>query len=164
MKGRRLTPRGAKLARVGQLCGKTNQFNPMTRRYDEATIRGFAEREDVLVRGFSLADRFGDHGLVSAVIGLIEGDALRIDEWVMSCRVFSRTAEQFIMNRLLDEARARGLARIVGEYRATEKNGVVAALYPGLGFAPTGENRWTLELAAETARETFITCRGGGQK
>ena len=38
----------------------------------------------------------------------------------------------------------------------TEKNGVIADLFPRLGFAPAGEGRWTLSLAAHAARATRI--------
>ncbi|MDP6518110.1 MAG: hypothetical protein QF926_16010, partial [Alphaproteobacteria bacterium] len=35
-------------------------------------------------------------------------------------------------------ARADGVARLIGRYRPTAKNGLVAELYPKLGFACTG--------------------------
>ena len=123
------------LARVAQLENKTNQFNLTTRRYDEAAVRAFAARDDALVLAGTLADRFGDHGLVSSVIALAEGDAPRIESWLMSCRVFSRSFEQFVMRSIVAEARRRGLARIVGEHVPSPKNGVVADLFERLGFA-----------------------------
>ena len=94
-------PEEADIARVAQLEQKTNQFNVTTRRYSEAAIRDFMARDDAIVLAFRLADRFGDHGLVSTLIALHEGDTLRIDCWLMSCRVFSRSAEQFMMRGLI---------------------------------------------------------------
>ncbi len=79
MTGRLYRPEEADIARVAQLELKTNQFNLTTRRYAEAAIRDFMAREDALVLAFRLADRFGDHGLVSTLIAFHEGDALRID-------------------------------------------------------------------------------------
>ena len=35
----------------------------------------------------SLTDRFGDNGLIGVLLAKIEGDALVIDTWLMSCRV-----------------------------------------------------------------------------
>ena len=92
-----------------------------------------------MVLAFRLADRFGDHGLISTLIALREGDALRIDCWLMSCRVFSRTAEQFILRGLLEIAREGGARRLAGEYVATAKNAVVADLYARLGFREARE-------------------------
>jgi FkbH-like protein len=107
-------------------------------------------RDDAIVLAFRLADRFGDHGLVSTLIALHEGDALRIDSWLMSCRVFARSAEAFILRGLVAMARERGAARLLGEYRPTPKNAVVAGLFPSLGFAASasGEGIFMREVAA----------------
>ena len=135
MTGRLYRPGDADIPRVAQLEQKTNQFNVTTRRYPEDAIRAFLARPDAVVLAFRLADKFGDHGLTSTVIAVQEGDALRIDSWLMSCRVFSRTAEEFILRGLMAVARDRGATRLIGEYAPTAKNGVVADLYPRLGFA-----------------------------
>ena len=128
------------IARIAQLEQKTNQFNLTTRRYSEKAIRGFLDRDDVIVLAFCLADRFGDHGLVSTIIAIEEGDSLRIDSWTMSCRIFSRSAEQFIMRDLIDLASARGLKLIKGIYEPTPKNGVVADIYSRLGFSSSPDS------------------------
>ncbi len=148
MTGRLYRPEEADIARVAQLELKTNQFNLTTRRYAEAAIRDFMAREDALVLAFRLADRFGDHGLVSTLIAFHEGDALRIDSWLMSCRVFARSAEQYILRGVIAEALARGAARLVGEYQPTAKNDVVAGLYPRLGFAARDGGRFHRDVAA----------------
>jgi FkbH-like protein len=94
------------------------------------------ERNDAIVLAFRLADRFGDHGLVSTLIACREDDAVRIDSWLMSCRVFSRTVEQYMLRGLIEQARELGAVRLIGEYQPTPKNDVVADLYPKLGFVP----------------------------
>ena len=55
-----------------------------------------------MTRTVSLRDRFGDNGLISVVLGKIEGDVLDIDTWLMSCRVLKRGVEQFLLNHLVD--------------------------------------------------------------
>jgi len=135
MRGVMRRPDEADIARVAQLELKTNQFNVTTRRYGEAQIRGFLAREDAVVLAFRLADRFGDHGLTSTLVAFREGDALRIDSWLMSCRIFSRSAEQFMLRGLIGMAAAMGVRRVLGEYVATAKNDVVAGLYARLGFS-----------------------------
>jgi FkbH-like protein len=136
MTGRLWRAGEADLARLAQLEMKTNQFNLTTRRYTAAQLHAFLARPEAVVLAFRLADRFGDHGLTSALIALPEGDALRIDSWLMSCRIFSRTAEAFILRGLLAIAAERGAARLLGEYRPTARNAVVADLFPRLGFSP----------------------------
>jgi FkbH-like protein len=101
-----------------------------------------------------LADRFGDHGLVAVLLAAGEGDNLRVDTWLMSCRVISRTAEEFVFRALVTRARALGYRTIVGDYVPTRKNAQVAELYPRLGFrvdgAPPDEpegRRFVVDLA-----------------
>ena len=100
----------------------------------EAQLRGFMDRNDSVVLAFRLADKFGDHGLTSTLVAFKEDEALRIDSWLMSCRIFSRSAEQFILRGLTDIAGGMGATKLVGEYQPTAKNDVVADLYPRMGF------------------------------
>jgi FkbH-like protein len=140
---------------VAQLEQKTNQFNVTTRRYSEVAIREFMARNDTIVLAFRLADRFGDHGLVSTLIAFHEDDAVRIDSWLMSCRVFSRSAEQFILRGLIEQARGLGATRLIGEYQPTAKNGVVAKLYQNLGFVAEETSFFARELGI--ASDDLIT-------
>ncbi len=160
MKGRLYRPEEADIARVAQLEQKTNQFNVTTRRYSEAAIRGFMERNDAIVLAFRLADRFGDHGLVSTLIAFQEDDAVRIDSWLMSCRVFSRSAEQYMLRGLIEQALGMGARRLVGEYLATAKNDVVAEVYPKLGFAPTETGFFARDIT--TPVDDLVTHIGEG--
>ncbi len=158
MRGRVFRAEGAALARIAQLEGKTNQFNLTNRRHSEAAINEFAGRPDALVLGATLADKFGDHGLVSSLVAVVAGETLVIDSWLMSCRVFSRTLEQFFLRAVIAEAAAQGLSRIRGTYVASAKNGVVADLYERLGFAEIEAGKvWERAVAAPlTDVETFV--------
>jgi FkbH-like protein len=138
---------------------KTNQFNLTTRRYTPEALAGFMARADAVVLAFRLADRFGDHGLTSTLIAVHEGDTLRIDSWLMSCRIFSRTAEHFILRHLLALAAARGATRIIGEYRPTARNGVVADLFARLGFTPTDDPAIFARIVATTGDDPGTAIR-----
>ncbi len=54
-------------------------------------------------------------------------------------RIFSRSAEQFILRGLVDFASTLGAVRPLGEFRPTAKNAVVTGLYPSLGFVAAGD-------------------------
>ena len=149
------------LARVTQLVNKTNQFNTTTLRRTEAEVAALAADPEALTLQFRLLDKFGDNGIVSVM--LLEpardegGDGvLELVNWVMSCRVFGRQLEEEALNILAETARARGVSGIRAAFVPTERNGVIADLFPRLGFAPAGEGRWTLSLAAHAARATRI--------
>jgi FkbH-like protein len=148
MNGRVYRPTAADIPRMAQLEQKTNQFNLTTRRYTAAALQDLLGRPYAIVLALRLADRFGDHGLVSTLIAIQEGGALRIDSWLMSCRVFARSAEPLMLRALIDMAPARGITRLVGEYRPTARNAVVAGLYPRLGFHPEADGRFVRAVAA----------------
>jgi FkbH-like protein len=130
----------ADLQRVVQLLAKTNQFNLTTRRHTRDDVLGLLGRPGAIGLTVRVRDRFGDHGLVAALIGVPDeawGEStLRIDTWLMSCRVIGRTVEQFSLGALWERARALGYRGIVGEYIATPKNALVRPLYESLGFRP----------------------------
>ena len=144
------------LARVTQLVNKTNQFNTTTIRRTEAEVAALAADPAALTLQFRLLDKFGDNGIVSVMLLEPAGDGLELVNWVMSCRVFGRQLEEEALNALVEAARARGAAAIHAAFVPTAKNGVIADLFPRLGFAPAGEGRWTLRLAAHDARPTRI--------
>ena len=150
MAGRLVAAQPADLPRLAQLELKTNQFNLTTRRCSQAQLAANLGQADRLVLACHLKDRFGDHGLVSCLVAVREGDVLRIDSWLMSCRVLGRTAEHFIMAGLARMAREQGATALVGEYVATSRNGVVADVYLRLGFEPMGADGrlWSRNLAA----------------
>jgi FkbH-like protein len=141
----------ANLARVTQLVNKTNQFNVTTRRYTEAQIVAIAAAGG-WCGAFELSDRFGDHGLVGVLfcVPAPTGDAWEIDTWLMSCRVLGRQFERFMLDRAVDAAHSAGVRRLVGLYRATAKNGLVADLFDQLGFERRGKS------AEETSYELDI--------
>ncbi len=134
----------ADMQRVVQLLGKTNQFNLTTRRHTEERVRSMLAKPGAVGLTLRLSDKFGDHGLVSLMLAVPgdegEAQALRIDTWLMSCRVISRTAEQFMLQSLLDHAKERGHTRIVGEYIPTRKNQLVVDLYVRMGFSRVAEH------------------------
>lgn len=150
MQGRAAPALAQDLPRLAQMELKTNQFNLTTRRYTQAQLLAQMQQPDRLVLAFHLKDRFGDHGLVGSLLAVREADALRIDSWLLSCRVFSRGAEAFILRALVRWAREHGASTLVGEYLASARNAVVADLYARLGFAALSDDGrwWQRELAA----------------
>ena len=133
------TPIGAaELARSTQLINKTNQFNLTTRRYSEAEVERIASDPSAVALAIRLADKFGDNGLISVVLArpdaAVASDELLIDSWLMSCRVLGRQAEDAVLDVLAIAARAAGYGALIGEYRPTERNGMVAEHFPRLGF------------------------------
>lgn len=137
--------------RLSQLINKSNQFNLTTHRRSEAEVLAVAG--DPRFIGFSvrLQDRFGDHGLISIVIGEKSGDTMKIDTWLMSCRVLKRQVEEAVLNELVRLARTRDCRRLVGVYLPTAKNEMVRDFYSRMGFTLLNEteSKREFELALE---------------
>ena len=105
----------------------------------------------------TLKDKFGDHGLISAVIMQKQEDKLFVDTWLMSCRVLKRGMEEFIVNKMVCAAAATGYTVVEGEYLKTPKNAMVANIYEKLGFTPMGEGRFVANTATFIPNKTHIT-------
>jgi FkbH-like protein len=128
------------IGRVTQLTNKTNQFNLRAVKYTEQELSRLAQDPQSLVLQFRLKDKFGDSGIIAAVIARPDecwpDDTLFIDTWLMSCRVLSRGVEAATLEALSKCAMQMGIRRLVGEYRSTSKNKMVSNLYGKLGFMP----------------------------
>ena len=122
----------ADLVRITQLFNKTNQFNTTTKRYSAEEIAHFASAEETMTLQFRLLDKYGDNGLVSAMIlrpDPKQPEVFEIENWVMSCRVFGRQLEFEAMNIAVEQARRRGSKALRANYIPTPKNGVISDLY-----------------------------------
>ena len=147
--------------RIAQLSQRSNQFNLRTIRYTENQIKAIAESANHYTLYFTLQDKFGAHGLISAVILEKREQALFIDTWFMSCRVLKRGMERFIMNSIVQTAQINGYDTVIGEYIPTAKNAMVAKIYTEFGFTETTENRFTLKSSEYNFESTYITLING---
>ncbi|MCX4748866.1 HAD-IIIC family phosphatase [Kitasatospora sp. NBC_01287] len=120
--------------RIAQLFGKTNQFNLTGVRY------GLDEVEAGVSDFFAarLTDRFGDNGLIAALaLGRDAEGARTVENFVLSCRVFSREVEDAILGLVLRAAVAEGAPAVLASYTRTAKNGQFAGFYTAAGFTET---------------------------
>jgi len=124
----------AALPRISQLTLRTNQFNLTGGRLQPAELRQLLADPAASVVTIRAADRFGDNGLVGAVfIRRVDTDAT-IENFLLSCRVFSRGIEQACLAAILREAHDTGATRVFGSYQATAKNEKVKDFYLRNGF------------------------------
>ncbi len=150
------------LKRIVQLINKTNQFNLTTRRYTEDDVLAFMGDPKSLTLQLRLVDQFGDNGIIGIVIGLPQDSSLRLDTWLMSCRVLGRQVEETTLNLVAAEAVKLGFRSLIGEYLPTKKNGMVRDHYAKLGFSALppsseGATAWQLDLDAYQPFDSAIT-------
>lgn len=136
--------------RLLQLALRTNQFNMVGGAHAEAQSRLMATSADHLLLGFEVADRFGREGIVGGVWIAKQSDCWLIENFIMSCRVFSRGVEHAVLQEIVDRAVVERVPRLEALFRPTERNRPAAAFYPEVGFAafpePDGATRFVLPL------------------
>ena len=131
------------MSRIAQLTNKSNQFNLTTKRYSQSDIETVAENKNYITLYGKLEDKFGDNGVVSVVIGRIDGtdrEELHLELWLMSCRVLKRDMEFAMMDALVDQAKNQGIKKIIGYYYPTAKNAMVKDFYALQGFFKQSED------------------------
>ncbi len=126
-------PTAAELDRVAQLTQRTNQFNLSGLRL---------RREDLAEPGLlchvvEVRDRFGDHGLVGAVLAVVDGDALHVRNIVLSCRVLGRTVEEALLAGLRRVAAEHGAVRVTADFTRTDRNEPARAFLADHGWTPS---------------------------
>lgn len=122
------------ILRVTQLINKTNQFNFTTKRYTESEIRLILNSEYYFTLSIRLKDKFGDNGIVSVVIVSIHSEYVKIDLWVMSCRVFKRNLEFAVFDEIIKKCVDLNVNKIRGIYIPSKKNIIIKDFYNSLGF------------------------------
>ncbi len=150
------------LQRITQLTNKSNQFNVTTKRYTATEMDDVYKSNEYIRLYGKLTDKFGDNGVVSVVIGKIDGDILNIDLWIMSCRVLKRDMELAMLDRLVERAAERGIKTIKGYYYPTAKNKMVRELFNVFGFEKIEEDSegntvWKLDIAGYEKKNNVIT-------
>lgn len=144
--------------RIAQLTQRSNQFNLRTVRYTESDIAAMAEDESCLTRYMTLADKFGEHGLISVVICRKQSaDTLFIDTWLMSCRVLRRGVEGCLFDAIVQMALNNGFRYLIGEYLPTQKNKMVEYFYETLGMESIGGGQYRLDCTKHHNHAHYIT-------
>ncbi|UIJ73284.1 hypothetical protein [Aurantimonas sp. HBX-1] len=132
----------ANVPRAAELARRVNQFALTGFRPSEVALAGRGSPFDFLVR---LDDVFGGHGLVGLVLARRDGDAVVIDNLMLSCRALQRRVEFAMLAILAERARAEGARRLVGTVENLERNAPARRLFASAGWHEAA-GRWTLEL------------------
>lgn len=150
--------------RLAQLTQKTNQFNLTTRRYSEQDVTDKIDDAGTAVYHFSLADSFGDSGIVG--LAIVEGRGSErpvLDTFLMSCRVIGRKAEQAFLSYIVDDLGKEGAQHLAAQYLPTRKNVLVEKFLPDFGFLHEDGDSYvyTLQNHSEGEAPSFpITIEG----
>ena len=128
----------ASLDRIVQIIAKTNQFKLNAVAFSAADIDGRPSE----VLALRMTDKLQDYGIVAVAVTHAKNQSLHIDNWVMSCRVFSRRLEYATRQLMARRATEYGLKNLSLVYKPSPKNGLIADLLPRLGFVKSGTDEW----------------------
>lgn len=132
----------ADLLQISRLTHRTNRFNFSSRRRSAGEIRDFLARPRAHCLVVRVADRFGDYGLVGAVLYERLADRYRVDTFLLCRRALGRGVEHAVLHEVGRRALADGVGQVELAYRPTERNLAARAFLQAM--RPGGE---TLEAA-----------------
>ena len=150
----------AKLDRIAQMHGKTNQFNLTTKRYTRHDIERMLS-EGFRIYAYNVRDKFGDYGLVAAA--LVDMKNCEIDSLLMSCRVMGKLVENYVIDDIENDLAGLGVKTLHAKYIKTAKNAPVEKLFDGLGYTVTAKNEnetcYEIDLDRRPERKFFVNER-----
>lgn len=149
------------IQRIAQLTNKSNQFNLTTLRCTEGDIQAMSDDVHFICLYGKLKDKFADNGVVTVIAGEQIQNCLHMRLWLMSCRVLKRGLEDAMMNTLVEDAKRRGIDKIIGYYYPTTKNSMVKDFYSTMGFSKCTVDKadnsvWELNVQAYLPKELHM--------
>lgn len=148
------------IARIAQLTQRTNQFNMTTIRLSEEDVaRLMADPQHLLITA-ELSDRLGDSGVVAMVQVSCGPETWHIENFLMSCRVLGRGAEDAIIDHVAGRAAAAGVRVLTAAYEPTAKNTPFSDFYARSGFEaaddPTPPGRYRCDPLRRDRRANHV--------
>jgi acyl carrier protein len=108
--------------RLAQLSIRTNQFNTTTLRLTTQEVAEYATTPGMSAHIARVRDRFGDYGLVGAMLAREEEGRYRVDGMFLSCRALGRSVEYRMASYLAEKAKNSNCQEIFFPVRTTERN------------------------------------------
>jgi FkbH-like protein len=122
--------------RALELVNKTNQFNLNGRRYTDDEWQSSLKDPRSVLMVVSYRDKFGPLGKIAVLTGRVldQGhQTLTVDQWVMSCRAFSRRIEHQCLAILFEVFKVQEL---IFDFQATPRNGPLRDFFENLLGTP----------------------------
>lgn len=111
-----------RLGRVAQLTQRTNQFNNSGRRRSESEIQALLSEGRWSCFTAEVSDRFGDYGLVGALLVERREGEFYVDTFLLSCRALGRGVEHRMLASLAEAALDEGVYTVAIPCRETARN------------------------------------------
>lgn len=145
--------------RIAQMTQKTNQFNLTTKRYSDTDIQMLVDH-GWLIYCIAVKDKFGDNGITGVIILEPLADGMKIDSFLLSCRILGKGIESAFLRFIMNLLYVRGIKNLCADYSPTAKNVQVADFYEKIGFNVLGQKEdgakiYTLRLSGDYQIESY---------
>lgn len=130
--------READLQRAEELTVRTNQLNTTGITYSAEQLRALIASPEHQVIVANLTDKYGDYGAIGLVLLSVLDACWCVDLFLMSCRVMSRGVGGVILTALRTTCQRRK-ARLIAQFRHTDRNRIMFITYRFAGFHEEGE-------------------------
>ena len=148
----------AELTRASQLTLRTNQFNFLTRRRDEAQVRQLMDGGSHRVLTVHVTDRFGDYGLVGLLIAERQSNLLDVDTFLLSCRVLGRGVEHRMVASLGQMAIREGLGAVRLRVEFTRRNAPARAFLESIAsLGDSFSDEQSMQVVVQAEQLTNLT-------
>ncbi|RFC46556.1 MAG: Acyl transferase domain-containing protein [Verrucomicrobia bacterium] len=137
--------------RLAQLSKRTNQFNASGLQVEAPDLAARVADGSGCLK-VNVRDRFGDYGLVGAVLYRIAAGAkLWVDLFLLSCRALGKGVERSMLIDLAKRARADGAETLVFAFQETGRNEPCRRFLESVGAVRTRPEEFQISVAlAET--------------
>ena len=120
-----INPVGAEeIPRVSQLTFRTNQFNFTTIRRSEEEIKSLIDDQRHWVHFVRLNDKYGDYGIIGAIIAHEKDDAIFTDTFLLSCRALGKGVEHAMVAHIGQLSKSKNKENVVIAFSKSKKNRV----------------------------------------
>jgi FkbH-like protein len=156
----------AELPRVAQITQRTNQFNFTSVRRTENEVEQLCLAGNAECLVIRLRDRFGDYGLVGAMIFTRRPGLLDVDNVLLSCRALGRRVEHRMLSHLGRIAQKEGRENVRINFVPTPKNQPARDFLESIGAIIEAGNGVPCQIDFESGRiaelSTFLCMEHAG--
>jgi FkbH-like protein len=141
------------LKRIYELINRTNQWNLQGSRCSLQDVKERHASDDYRIYSARVKDKFGDMGLISVCVAEFKADALEVQIFVLSCRVFGFGIETMLLRELEKDSKERfGEVKVRGYFVPTANNAPSKDFFARHGYQQHGD-AWIFSGAQGDAPE-----------
>src|SRR5262249_36254728 len=154
-------PLAADYDRAAQLTQRTNQFNNSGIRRTATELAFLLESARLRALIVGVKDRFGDYGDVGLITYQIAQDVLKVESFLMSCRVLGKGIEHQLLADLGKEAKSAGASKITFSFVRTKRNQPIEKFLQNVGARLSDQGDYCLSV--DTAAATVFDPDSGSE-